>query len=73
MGTSIINKNFRIVFQEKREPSEPRARYAVGAGRLHLYIGEDNAKKCFEKALASSTDKKEIKLRKHGVVIFYNK
>lgn len=73
MSTSIINKNFRIVFQEKREPSEPRARYAVGAGRLHLYIGEDNARKCFEKALASTGDKKEINLRKHGKVIFYNK
>ena len=73
MGTAEINKNFRIVFQEKREPSEPRARYAVGAGSLHLYIGDDNAKKCFEKALECMDDKKEIRLRKHGLVIFYNK
>ena len=73
MSTAIINKNFRIVFQEKRDPSESRARYAVGAGRLHLYIGEDNAQKCFEKALNCKDDKKEINLRKHGKVIFYTK
>ena len=73
MSTAKINKNFRIVYQEKRPADQPRARHLVGAGRLHLYIGEDNAKKCFEKALECMDDKKEIRLRKHGLVIFYNK
>lgn len=70
---STLNKNFRIVFEEKRPADQPRARYFVGAGRLHLYIGDDNAKKCFDKALKCKEDKKEIRLRKHGRVIFYTK
>lgn len=73
MTTSEINKHFRIVFQEKRPAEEPRSRHLVGAGRLHLYIGEDNASKCIKKAMESLEDKKEINLRKYGKVIFYAK
>lgn len=73
MDITTINKNFRIVFQEKRDPSQPRARYAIGAGRLHAYIGEDLAIKCFKRALKGKGDKTEINLRKQGKLIFYNK
>lgn len=73
MDISIINKNFRIVYQEKRSEGEPRARYFVGAGRLHLYIGDKNASTCLAKAWGSTGDKIEFKFRKHGQVIFYAK
>lgn len=73
MDISIINKNFRIIYQEKRSEGEPRARYFVGAGRLHLYIGGKNASKCLVKALDSTGDKIEFKFRKYGQVIFYAK
>ena len=34
MDISIINKNFRIVYQEKRSEGEPRARYFVGGWQI---------------------------------------
>lgn len=73
MNISAINKNFRIVYQEKRPEGELRARYFVGAGRLHLYIGDQNASKCLVKALESTGDKIQFKFRKHGQVTFYAK
>lgn len=68
---SWINKQFRIVYEEN--DYKPRNRHLVGAGRLHIYIGEDNAKSCFEKANSSKQDRTEIKFRKAGKVIFYVK
>ena len=70
---SEINKNFRIVYQEKRPADQPRARHLVGAGRLHLYIGGHNAQQCIQRAWSSKEDKTEINLRKYGKVIFYTK
>lgn len=68
---SWLNKQFRIVYQEN--DCKPRRRHLVGAGRLHLYIGEDNAKSCFDRAEKSKTDKTEYRLRVAGKVIFYVK
>lgn len=73
MDISVINKNFRIVYQEKRPEGEPRARYFVGAGRLHLYIGGDNAQTCISKAFRSKGDKIIFKFRKYGQITFYAK
>ena len=73
MDTRIVNKNFRIVFQEKRPPTQKRARYLVGAGRLHLYIGRELADKYISKAMKSKGDKIEFNARKTGKVIFYTK
>lgn len=68
---SWFNTQFKIVYQEN--DCKPRRRHLVGAGRLHLYIGEENAKTCFERAKNSTTDKVECKFRIAGKVIFYVK
>lgn len=73
MDISTINKHFRIVYQEKRPAGEPRARHLVGAGRLHLYIGDHNAQSCIAKAWESAGDKITFKFRKYGQIIFYAK
>lgn len=68
---SWFNKNFRITYQEK--DVTPRRRHLVGAGRLHLYIGEDNARKCFEVARNSAKQAERFQFRKQGLIIFYSK
>lgn len=68
---SWFNSQFKIVFEEK--DCKPRRRHLVGAGRLHLYIGESNAKSCFKRAERSTSDKLECNLRVSGKIIFYVK
>ena len=68
---SWFNSQFKIVYQEN--DCKPRRSHLIGAGRLHLYIGEANALKCFEKAESSISDKIELKFRVAGKVIFYVK
>lgn len=71
MNTSLVNKEFRIVYQQKN--TDKRVRFLIGAGRLKDYIGEENASKCIEKAIKSKTDKTQFEFRKMGTVIFYVK
>lgn len=68
---SWINKQFRIVYEEN--DYKPRNRHLVGAGRLHIYIGENNANAAFKKANSSKSDRTVVRFRKAGKVIFYSK
>lgn len=72
MSNEKFNKEYKIVFQPKeKEAYNNNRRFAVGAGRLVYYIGEDNAKTCFDKAGKMTTDKLRFKFRKMGIVDFY--
>lgn len=74
MTTTYLNRNFRIVYEPKNlEFTGGKRRLFVGAGRLADYIGEDNARMSFDRALASTGDKIRIKLRKLGIVDIYVK
>ena len=45
-----FNREFKIVFQPKeKEKFNNKRRFAVGAGRLDIYIGKSNAEVCFKK------------------------
>lgn len=69
-----INKEFKIVFEPKnKKVFNNNRRFAVGAGRLADYIGENNAQSCFEKAMKSTTDKVRFRFRVQGIVDFYVK
>lgn len=71
---ATINKEFKIVFEPKDKTRfENNRRFAVGAGRLADYIGEQNATTCFEKAMKITTDKIRFKFRVQGIVDFYLK
>ena len=72
MSNEQFNKQYKIVFQPKeKEAYNNNRRFAVGAGRLAHYIGEDNAATCFQKAEKMTTDKVRFKFRKQGIVDFY--
>lgn len=72
MKPQIINKNFRIVFQPKnKEKFENKRRFAVGAGRLEIYIGKSNTEVVIKKAEQMMTDKIRIKFRETGIVDIY--
>ena len=72
MSREQFNKEFRIVFQPKDKSNfDNNRRFAVGAGRLSHYIGEENAETCFNKAKDIKTDKIRFKFRKMGIVDFY--
>ena len=72
MSKEQFNKEYKIVYQPKeKEAYNNNRRFAVGAGRLAHYIGEENAKTCFEKAEKMKTDKVRFKFRKMGIVDFY--
>lgn len=73
MTTTYINRNFTIVIQPKEAEKFGKRRFAVGAGRLAEYIGEENAKNCFEKADKITKDKIRFKFRVQGIVDFYLK
>lgn len=74
VNPQTINKEFKIVFEPKdKEAHNNNRRFAVGAGRLADYIGEQNANTCFEKAMKSTTDKVRFKFRVQGIVDFYVK
>lgn len=73
MTATQFNKDFRIVFQPKDIERYGKRRFAIGAGKLAEYIGEDNAKVAFEKASGMMTDKLRIKFRVAGWVDFYVK
>jgi hypothetical protein len=68
-----MNNHFKIVYQPYLPPGCKRKRFLVSANRLKDYIGENNAIKCFERALNSRADKCRCKLRKHGIIDFYVK
>ena len=72
MNSSIFNKNFKIVFQPKnKEKFENKRRFAVGAGRLEIYIGKSNTEVVIKKAEQMMTDKIRIKFRETGIVDIY--
>jgi len=73
MTATQFNKDFRIVFQPKDVERYGKRRFAIGAGKLAYYIGEENAKKAFEKAYECTDDKIRIKFRVAGWVDFYVK
>lgn len=73
MTATQFNKDFRIVFQPKDIERYGKRRFAIGAGKLAEYIGEDNAKVAFEKASGMMTDKLRVKFRVAGWVDFYVK
>lgn len=73
MKATQFNKDFRIVFQPKDIEKYGKRRFAIGAGKLAEYIGEDNAKVAFEKASGMMTDKLRVKFRVAGWVDFYVK
>ena len=67
-----FNREFKIVFQPKeKEKFNNKRRFAVGAGRLDIYIGKSNAEVCFKKGMSLTSDKLRIKFRKHGIVDIY--
>lgn len=70
--SSQFNKEFKIVFQPyNKEQFDNKRRFAVGAGRLEVYIGKNNAEVVFKKGEALTKDKIRIKFRKHGIVDVY--
>lgn len=72
MAPKKFNKEFKIVFQPKeKEKFNNKRRFAVGAGRLSIYIGESNAQVVFSKGEKLSDDKLRIKFRKHGIIDIY--
>lgn len=72
MSKENFNKIYRIVFQPKeKEKFNNNRRFAVGAGRLDHYIGEEKAKICFDKAEKLTKDKIRIKFRETGIVDIY--
>ena len=72
MAPKKFNKEFKIVFQPKeKEKFNNKRRFAVGAGRLSIYIGESNAQVVFSKCEKLSDDKLRIKFRKHGIIDIY--
>lgn len=74
MSTRELNREFRFVFQPKdQEKFGGKRRFAVGAGRLAEYIGEENAEKILSKAWDMLEDKKRFKLRVQGIVDVYVK
>lgn len=73
MTATQFNKDFRIVFQPKDIERYGKRRFAIGAGKLAEYIGEDNAKVAFKKASGIMTDKLRVKFRVAGWVDFYVK
>lgn len=69
-----LNKEFRVVFQPKNpEEFGGRRRFAIGAGSVAKYIGEENAKTAIEKAVQSTQDCFKKKFRTHGQISFYVK
>ena len=67
-----FNREFKIVFQPKeKEKFNNKRRFAVGAGRLDIYIGKSNSEVCFKKGMELTKDKIRIKFRKHGIVDIY--
>lgn len=67
-----FNREFKIVFQPKeKENFNNKRRFAVGAGRLEIYIGKSNAEVVFKKGMELTKDKIRIKFRKHGIVDIY--
>ena len=72
MAPKKCNNEFKIVFQPKeKEKFNNKRRFAVGAGRLSIYIGESNAQVVFSKGEKLSDDKLRIKFRKHGIIDIY--
>ena len=72
MNSSKFNKNFKIVFQPKnKEKFENKRRFAVGAGRLEIYIGKSNTEVVIKKSEQMMTDKIRIKFRETGIVDIY--
>lgn len=68
------NNDFKIVFEpyDKALYNNNR-RFAIGAGNLPKYVGEDNAKMLIEKAYDSGKDKIRFRLRTKGIIDFYSK
>ena len=56
---------------KEKEKFNNKRRFAVGAGRLSIYIGESNAQVVFSKGEKLSDDKLRIKFRKHGIIDIY--
>ena len=67
------NNEFKIVFQPKNPEIYGKRRFAVGAGKLHKYVGVKNANKAILRALKSLEDKETVRLRKFGRIDFYRK
>ena len=72
MSATKFNHEFKIVFQPyNKEQFDNKRRFAVGAGRLEVYIGKSNAEVVFLKGMKLKNDKLRIKFRKHGIVDIY--
>lgn len=72
MSATKFNREFKIVFQPyNKSEYQNKRRFAVGAGRLDIYIGKSNAEVCFKKGMELTKDKIRIKFRKHGIVDIY--
>ena len=68
-----LNRDFRIVFTEKKKIGKKRKRHFVSANTLKIYIGEDNANKLIESMKSISIDKVTVKFRKYGKIEIYCK
>jgi hypothetical protein len=68
-----LNRDFRIVFTEKKEIGKKRKRHFVSANTLKIYIGEDNANKLIESMKSISIDKVTVRFRKYGKIEIYCK
>lgn len=69
-----LNQEFKIVFQpHKPEHYNGRRRFAIGAGQMHRYLGEDNVQKTIDMLFSSTDQNFERSLRAHGKIKFYRK
>lgn len=68
------NLDFKIVFEpyDKSQFNNKR-RFAIGAGKLANYVGEENAQTLIDKAYKSGKDKIRFRLRTKGIIDFYSK
>lgn len=68
-----LNRDFRLVFTEKKEVGKKRKRHFVSANTIGLYIGENNVKKTLDTMRSLKVDKITLKFRAHGKLEIYSK
>lgn len=68
------NLDFKIVFEPyDKSLFNNNRRFAIGAGKLANYVGEENAQTLIDKAYKSGKDKICFRLRTKWIIDFYSK
>lgn len=68
-----INRDFRIVFTEKKEEGKKRKRHFISSNTLNRYVGEHNANRLILAIESIKVDKVTFKFRKYGKIEIYSK